>query len=73
MNTDNLDNINNAPSAGECDEPNYTTPAGFPICAHCHRSTRNMDRLICRPCESGTRLLLTAADRKWFRQIGVAR
>jgi hypothetical protein len=61
------------PSAGMSDEPSYTTPAGFPICSRCGRSTRNMERLVCRPCETGARLPLTAADRKWLRQIGIAR
>jgi len=65
------DDINDAPSAGMSDEPSYTTLAGFPLCYRCGRSTRNMERLICRPCESGTRLLLSAEDRQWLRQIGV--
>ena len=71
MNADN-DDICNAPSAGMSDEPSYTTLAGFPICHRCGYSTRNMDRLICKPCEDGTRLMLTAADRKLLRQIRIA-
>lgn len=58
---------------GESGEPSYTTPAGFPICSECGRSTRNRNRLICRPCESRTRLLLTDEDRRWLREIGIAR
>jgi len=68
-----MDDINNAPSAGECDEPSYTTPSGIPICSECGRSTRNRNRLICRPCESRTRLLLTDEDRRWLREMGIAR
>ena len=55
----------------DSDEPIHTTPAGFPICARCKHSTRDMNRLVCRPCESGTRLFLTLADRKWMRGVGV--
>jgi hypothetical protein len=66
-----IDEINNAPSAGWCDEPSYTTLRGFPICSCCGRSTRQKGRLVCRPCESGTRLLLTAEDRRWLREIKV--
>jgi hypothetical protein len=32
-----------------------------------------MEQLVCKPCESGTRLLLTAADRKLLRQMGISR
>ena len=69
----NTDDINNAPSAGQCDEPSYTTVSGFPICSTCGRSTRNREFLVCAPCRNRTRLLLTQDDRKWLRQIGIAR
>lgn len=69
----NAAGINNAPSAGDCGEPSHSTPAGVPICSECGRSTRNMEQLVCKPCESGTRLLLTAADRKLLRQMGISR
>ena len=65
------DKLNNAPSAGDSGEPSYTTPAGFPICSVCGRSTRSRNRLVCRPCETGTRLPLTRADRKWLRRLGI--
>jgi hypothetical protein len=65
--------INNAPSAGNCDEPSYTTRSGIPICERCGKSTRSMNQLVCAPCRSRTQLLLTKADRKWLRQIGVKR
>jgi hypothetical protein len=67
------EDICNAPSAGMSDEPSYTTPAGFPICSRCNRSTRSMGRFICRPCESRTRLILTAEDRRWLRELRIAR
>ena len=67
------DDICDAPSAGMSDEPSYTTLAGFPICSRCGRSTRHRERLICRPCESGTRLILTAEDRRFLRDCGIAR
>jgi hypothetical protein len=38
------------PSEGDSGEPNYTTPAGFPICAECGKSTRNRNTLVCAPC-----------------------
>ena len=68
-----MDDINDAPSAGLSDEPSYTTLRGLPICSRCGRSTRNMERLVCRPCESGTRLLLSPEDREFFRQVGITR
>jgi hypothetical protein len=67
------DDIDNAPSAGMSDEPSFTTPGGFPICERCGKSTRSMNRLICRPCETGTRLLLITADRKLLREMRIAR
>lgn len=67
----NTDDINNAPSAGQCDEPSYTTRSGIPICERCGKSTRNMSQLVCAPCRHGTRLLLTKADRQWLRDIGI--
>jgi len=69
----NMADINNAPSAGECGEPSYTTLRGFPICERCGTSTRSMNQLVCAPCRSRTRLLLTKADRRWLREIGIAR
>ena len=65
------DELYDAPSAGGCDEPSYTTPAGFPICERCGLSTRNMNQIVCAPCRKGTRLMLTAEDRRWLRQIKV--
>ena len=69
--TTNCDDISNAPSAGRSDEPSYRTLSGFPICDRCAKSTRNMKQLVCRPCEAGTRLLLTTADRKLLRVMKV--
>ena len=63
----------NTPFAGRCDEPSYTTPRGFPICGQCRKSTRNKNNLVCAPCRSRTRLVLSAADRKWLRKMGIAR
>jgi hypothetical protein len=68
-----MDEINNAPSAGECDEPSYTTPQGFPICERCGKSTRNRNALICAPCRNQTRLLLTKDDRTFLQAVGIAR
>ena len=68
-----MDDINNAPSAGDCGEPNHTTLAGFPICSKCGHSTRNMNALVCAPCRNRTRLVLTEADRKLLREIGISR
>jgi hypothetical protein len=65
------DDIKNAPSAVRCDEPSYTTRSGIPICERCGKSTRSMNQLICAPCRSRTRLLLTTADRRWLRDIGI--
>ena len=70
---ENMADINNAPSTGECDEPSYTTLRGFPICARCGKSTRNMNQLVCAPCRNRTRLFLTEADRKLLREMGIAR
>jgi hypothetical protein len=67
------DDIGKAPSAGMSDEPSHTTTAGFPLCSRCNRSTRDIGRLICRPCETVTRLLLTAEDRSWLRGLKIAR
>lgn len=67
------DAINNAPSAGFCDEPSYTTPAGFPICECCGNSTRNLNELVCAPCRKRTGFVLTDADKELFRQIGITR
>jgi len=53
------------------DEPNYTTPSGFPICSECGKSTRNTNELVCAPCRSGTGLLLTKADRRLLREMGI--
>lgn len=68
-----MDDINNAPSAGECDEPSYTTLSGIPICSKCGRSTRNRNALICAPCRKQTRLLLTKDDRTFLQEVGIAR
>jgi hypothetical protein len=67
----NMADINDAPSAGFCDEPSYTTPSGIPICSKCGKSTRNRNELVCAPCRNRTRLLLNADDKKWLREIGV--
>lgn len=61
-----------APSARDSGEPSYTTVRGVPICCRCGKSTRNRNRLICKPCEDGTRLLLTREDREWLRQVGIS-
>jgi hypothetical protein len=66
------DDINNAPSAGESDEPSYTKPSGFPVCSQCGHSTRNMNQLVCAPCRNRTRLILTADDRRWLQEIGIS-
>jgi hypothetical protein len=68
-----MDDINDAPSSGECGESTYTTHAGFPICPTCGRSTRNMNALVCGPCRNHTRLVLTKADRRWLRELRIAR
>jgi len=65
--------INNAPSAGWSDEPSHMTPRGFPICSECGNSTRNQSELVCAPCRNRTRLILTAEDCRWLREIGIAR
>ncbi|MGA7791397.1 MAG: hypothetical protein WCA19_00070 [Candidatus Acidiferrales bacterium] len=70
---ENMADINNAPSAGECDEPSYTTLRKFPICARCGKSTRNTNQLVCAPCRNRTRLLLTGADKQLLREMGIAR
>jgi len=67
------DDIGNSPTAGMSDEPSNSTPAGFPICPRCNRSTRAMGRLICQPCMSGTRLPLTSEDRRWLQGLRIAR
>src|ERR1700680_3751851 len=61
------------PSGGESDEPSYTTPKGIPICSECGRSTRAKNQLICKPCRSRTRLVLTEADRTFLQEVGIAR
>jgi hypothetical protein len=65
--------INNAPSAGDCGEPDHTTLRGFPICSRCGRSTRNKNALVCAPCRNRTRLVLTDEDKKFLREIGISR
>ena len=65
--------INSAPSAGWSDEPSHMTPSGFPICSECGKSTRNQNYLVCAPCRNRTRLILTAEDRAWLQEIGIAR
>jgi len=60
-------------TAGDCGEPNYTTPSGIPICSKCGKSTRNRNELMCAPCRNRTRLLLTETDRKFLREIGISR
>ena len=65
--------IDNAPSAGDCDEPNYMTLGGFPICSKCGKSTRNRNALMCSQCRNRTRLLLNAEDKKWLREMGISR
>jgi hypothetical protein len=65
--------ITESPSGGQSDEPNHTTHQGIPLCSKCGRSTRNRNELVCAPCRNRTRLLLTAEDRHWLRQMGIAR
>lgn len=60
-----------SPTAGHAGEPNNTSIKGIPICSKCGQSTRNRNRLVCKPCEDGTRLVLTREDREWLRQIGI--
>jgi len=67
------DEISNATSAGDCGEPNYTTVSGIPICSRCGKSTRNQDALVCAPCRKGTRLLLTKADKRLLKGMGISR
>lgn len=66
------ENTNNAPSAGWSDEPSYTTPAGYPCCELCGYSTRDFEEIVCKPCQNGTRLILTAEDRRWLRKIKIS-
>lgn len=70
---EHLDENIKAPSAGASGEPSHTIPSGIPICPKCGKSTRSGNRLVCKPCENGTRLILTSEDRKWLREIGVSR
>jgi hypothetical protein len=58
-------------TAGDCGEPNYTTPSGIPICSECGESTRNRNELVCAPCRHRTRLLLTHEDKPWLREMGI--
>ena len=60
-----------SPTAGDSGEPSYTTIRGIPICSRCGKSTRSRERLVCKPCENGTRLMLTSEDQDWLRQIGI--
>jgi hypothetical protein len=62
-----------SPTAGDCGEPNFTTTSDIPICSECGKSTRNRNKLVCAPCRSRTRLLLTDEDKKLLREIGIAR
>jgi hypothetical protein len=39
-------NINNAPSAGWCEQPSRTTLHGFPLRPRCGRSTRNVNAFV---------------------------
>lgn len=68
-----MDHIETAPSAGDCGEPNRTTPLGRPLCSKCGKSTRNKNRLVCKPCRARTRLLLTDADKQLLREMGISR
>jgi hypothetical protein len=63
----------NAPSAGDCGEPNFTTLGGIPICSECGKSTRSRNALVCSPCRNRTRLLLTDEDKSWLKKIGISR
>jgi hypothetical protein len=67
------DDINNAPSAGECDEASYTTATGIPVCSRCGKSTRNREARVCAPCRKGTRLLLTEEDKQLLRALRISR
>jgi hypothetical protein len=60
-------------TGGECGEPSRTTIRGIPICSECGKSTRNRNMIVCAPCRKRTRLLLTTEDKKWLREIGIAR
>lgn len=58
--------------AGPCEEPNFTTPSGIPICSKCGDSTRNRNALVCAPCRNGTRLMLTDEDKHFLRAVGIS-
>lgn len=62
------DGISNAPSAGDCGEPNYMTLSG-----RCGKSTRDQGALTCAPCRKGTRLLLNKYDSKLLKETGISR
>jgi hypothetical protein len=53
---------------GDCGEPSFTTPKGYPIC-ECGRSTRNKNALVCRDCRDG--FILSASDRKVLKAMGI--
>lgn len=67
------DDIENAPSAGDCEEASHTTPSGIPLCSECGKSTRNRNELVCAPCRKRTRLVLSAEDKKLLKGIGISR
>ena len=54
------------------DEPSHTTRSGRPCCERCGHATTDTLWPYCRPCRKGTRLLLTAADRRWLRTMGIS-
>ncbi len=45
------DSICNSPSAGWSDEPSYES-VRLPRCTMCGRSTRSLQRVICKSCEA---------------------
>jgi hypothetical protein len=56
---------------GDCGEPSYRTPKGYPVCSECGRSTRNKNMLICRDCRDG--YVLNDEDLKILKSMGVKR
>jgi hypothetical protein len=49
------------------------TPEDFPLCAACSKSTGDMGALVCSPCMNRTKLVLSTADRRWLRAMGISR
>ena len=54
------------------DEPSRHTPSGRPLCERCGYVTSQRLWPHCKPCRSGTRLLLTSTDKKLLRAMGIS-